>query len=74
MRLYAYCCCADDCRLFMVSQQANKKRTVQEENQRVRGLIKAEKKRKEKLASLGIEYDFGGYEVSAVCLRVCVCL
>ena len=60
----------------MYSQEANKKRTAAEENVRIKGLVKREQKKREKLTSLGIEYDFGGYEVGNwhVCVNACVCV
>ena len=39
-----------------------RKRSADEEVSRVKGLVKAEKRKRSKLESLGIDYDFEGFE------------
>ena len=43
-------------------QKMNKKRTMEEHQQHVETLIEKERAKRKRLAELGIEYDFDGYE------------
>jgi nucleolar protein 15 len=44
------------------AEQHNKKRDETGEKKRMKKLVKSEKKRREKIKAMGIEYDFDGYE------------
>jgi hypothetical protein len=47
----------------MAKAESGRKRTVQEEKKRIKGLVSKEKKKRNKLEALGIEYDYDGFEV-----------
>lgn len=48
----------------MAKADSGRKRTVQEEDKRVQGLVSRENKKRSKLQALGIDYDFGGFQAS----------
>lgn len=52
-------------RRFKAQRQHNKGQTVQEHHCRVRRLLQREKRKREKLSNMGIDYDFPGYATSA---------
>lgn len=49
----------------MAKAESSRKRSVQEEEKRIKSLVSREKKKRSKLEALGIEYDYDGFEASS---------